>query len=128
MYPEDQFALRVIKAGASAYLTKSVSSKTFLKAVEKVLRGGQFITGSVAKVITDELQHKSGNSKHALLSDRELQVMLLIASGKGISDIAKELILSIKTISIYRANILKKMNLKNNLEIIHYALKQGLVE
>lgn len=128
MYPVDQFAFRVIKAGASAYLTKSVSSKTLFKAIEKVLSGEQFITDSVAKVITSELQGDSDKPLHKTLSDREFQVFLLIASGKSISDIALQLTLSVKTISVYRAKILQKMNLKNNSEITHYAFKNGLVE
>lgn len=128
MYPEDQFALRVIKAGASAYLTKATSSKVLIKAIEKVLKGSQFITGSVSKIMTDELRNESKKPMHKTLSNRELQVLLLIASGKNISDIALELSLSVKTISVYRAKILEKMNLKNNAEITHYAFKNGLVE
>jgi two-component system invasion response regulator UvrY len=128
MYPEDQFALRVIKAGASAYLTKATSSKVLLKAIEKVLKGGQFITGSVTKIMTEELRNESKKALHKNLSNREFQVLLLIASGKNISDIALELNLSVKTISVYRAKILEKMNLKNNSEITHYAFKNGLVE
>jgi len=128
MYPEDQFALRVIKAGAVGYLTKNTSSAELLKAIKTILKGEQYITRSIALLLTEGLRHDSNKLLHETLSDREFQVLLLIASGKSISDIALELSLSVKTISVYRAHILIKMNLKNNSEITHYAFKHGLVE
>lgn len=128
MYPEDQFALRVIKAGAVGYLTKNTSSAELLKAVKTILKGEQYITRSIARLLTEGLRGDSKKMLHESLSNREFQVLLLIASGKSISDIALELSLSVKTISVYRANILTKMNLKNNSEITHYAFKHGLVE
>lgn len=128
MYPEDQFALRVIKAGAIGYLTKNSSSAELLKAIKTILKGEQYITRSIARLLTEGLRHDSPKLPHETLSNREFQVLLLIASGKSISDIATDLSLSVKTISVYRSNILNKMNLKNNSEITHYAFKQGLVE
>jgi two-component system invasion response regulator UvrY len=129
MYPEDQFALRSIKAGASGYLTKSISSKILVKAIEKILEGGVFFTGTTSKLMSNSLINRDkGFFNHEALTDRELEVFLLIASGNRISDIAMELNLSVKTISVYRANILKKMNLKNNAEITSYAFKHKLVE
>jgi DNA-binding NarL/FixJ family response regulator len=128
MYPEDQFALRVIKAGAMGYLTKNTSSAELLKAIKTILKGEQYITRSIARLLTEGLRHDSKKLPHENLSNREFQVLLLIASGKSISDIATDLSLSVKTISVYRSNILNKMNLKNNSEITHYAFKQGLVE
>jgi DNA-binding NarL/FixJ family response regulator len=128
MYPEDQFALRVIKAGAMGYLTKNTSSAELLKAIKTILNGEQYITRSIARLLTEGLRQDSKKLPHEVLSNREFQVLLLIASGKSISDIASDLSLSVKTISVYRSNILNKMNLKNNSEITHYAFKQGLVE
>ncbi len=128
MYPEDQFALRVIKAGAMGYLTKNTSSVELLKAIKTILKGEQYITRSIARLLTEGLRQDSKKLPHEILSNREFQVLLLIASGKSISDIAFDLSLSVKTISVYRSNILHKMNLKNNSEITHYAFKQGLVE
>lgn len=128
MYPEDQFALRVIKAGAVGYLTKNTSSAELLKAIKTILKGEQYITRSIARLLTEGLRSDSKKLLHEGLSNREFQVLLLIASGKSISDIALELSLSVKTISVYRSNILNKMNLKNNSEITHYAFKHGLVE
>jgi two-component system invasion response regulator UvrY len=127
MYPEDQFAVRAIKAGASAYLTKNVSSKELTEAIKRILSGGKYITASLAELITNEIRHDHNKLSHEILSDREYQVLLLIASGKSVSVIANELCLSVKTISVYRSNILKKMNLKNNSEITSYAFKHELV-
>lgn len=129
MYPEDQFAIRAMKAGASAYLTKDISSKELEKAIKGILNGDRYFTPSIAALITNELQesiHKKYT--HEQLSDREHQVFLLIASGQNVSDIARTLSLSVKTISVYRSLILKKMNLKNNSEITHYAFKHNLMD
>ena len=128
MYPEDQFAVRSIKAGASAYLTKDISSKELEKAVTGILDGERYYTSSIAALITDELRDDHKKAGHEILSDREHQVFLHIASGRNVSEIARNLALSVKTISVYRAIILKKMNLKNNYEITHYAFKHNLVE
>jgi two-component system invasion response regulator UvrY len=128
MYPEDQFAVRAIRAGASAYLTKDISSKELSEAIKKILNGGTYLTSKIAELITNELRSDQDKSSHQLLSDREYQVFLLLASGMNVSAIALEISLSVKTISVYRANILRKMNLKNNSEITHYAFKNNLVE
>ena len=128
MYPEDQFAVRSIKAGASAYLSRDISSKELEKAIKGILNGERYFTPSIAALITDELRDGHKKPAHEILSDREHQVFLLIANGKNVSDIARALVLSVKTISVYRAIILKKMNLKNNSEITHYAFKHNLVE
>jgi len=130
MYPEDQFAIRAMRAGASAYLSKDISSKELEKAIKEILNGERYFTPSIVALMTNELRDNNNNNKHPheLLSDREHQVFLLIASGKNVSDIAREFSLSVKTISVYRSIILKKMNLKNNAEITHYAFKHNLVE
>ncbi len=128
MYPEDQFAIRALKAGASAYLNKDVTAKELGMAIQKIINGGTYITASVAELMTIELRYDHDKPIHEILSDREHQVFLLIASGKSVSVIGEELSLSVKTISVYRSNILAKMNLKNNSEITHYAFKNNLVE
>jgi len=128
MYPEDQFAVRAIKTGASAYLTKDISSNEFSDAIKKILNGGTYITPKIAELIISGLRNNNESPSHKTLSDREYEVFLFIASGMNVSSIALELSLSVKTISVYRSNILKKMSLKNNSEITHYAFKHNLVE
>lgn len=127
MYPEDQFAVRAIKAGASAYLTKEMNSGDIIEAIRKILKGERYLTPVQTDLIANELFGNTREQGHEILSDREYQVFLLIASGKNLTGIAEELNLSIKTISVYRGNIIKKMNLKNNAEIIHYAFKHQLI-
>lgn len=128
MYPEEQFAVRCIKNGASAYLTKDIPSHELAYALKKILKGERYLTPSLMELIANDLQQNNDDSGHDILSDREHQVLLLIASGKSVSSIAKELSLSVKTISVYRANILKKMKMKNNAEITYYAFKNNLVK
>lgn len=128
MYPEDQFAIRTIKAGASAYLTKDSSLPQLIDAIKTISSHKRYITPSVADLMTTELRGRLNKLLHENLSDREYQVFIMIASGKSISVIASELSLSVKTISVYRSKILDKMNLKNNSEITHYAFKNKLVE
>lgn len=127
MYPEDQFAIRAIKAGASAYVTKDTRLSELVEIIRKILMGQRHISPAVADLMFNEINQKGTKLSHELLSDREYEVLLLIASGKAVSEIAAELSLSVKTISIYRANILHKMNLHNNAEIMHYAFKNSLV-
>jgi len=128
MYPEDQFAVRAIKTGASAYLTKDISANEFSDAIKKILNGGTYITPKIAELIISGLRNDNVSPSHKTLSDREYEVFLFIASGMNVSSIARELNLSVKSISVYRSNILKKMILKNNSEITHYAFKHNLVE
>jgi DNA-binding NarL/FixJ family response regulator len=128
MYPEDQFAVRAIKSGASAYLTKDISSKELAEAIKKILSGERYMSSSITDLITNELRDNHKGTGHEILSDREYQVFLLIAKGNNVSAVALNLSLSVKTISVYRGNILKKMNLKNNAEITYYAFKHNLVE
>ena len=126
MYPENQFAIRTLKIGASAYLTKETSSEELLIAINTVLKGQKYITASITRILTEEITGKAANPTHETLSNREFQVFKLIASGKNISGIGLELSLSVKTISVYRANILEKLGLKNNAEITNYAFKNNL--
>lgn len=127
MYPENQFAVRTLKIGASAYLTKETSSEELITAIHTVLKGQKYITASITRILTEEITGKSANPTHETLSNCEFQVFKLIASGKNISGIALELSLSVKTISVYRANILEKLALKNNAEITNYAFKNNLI-
>ncbi len=128
MYPEDQYATRVLKAGASGYLTKESAPKDLISAIQKVAAGGRYISGKMAEHLADQLRDDPEKPKHESLSDREFQVFRMIASGKSLKTISEELNLSEKTISTYRSRVLRKMNLKNNAEITHYAFKFGLVD
>ncbi|MHA1757219.1 MAG: response regulator, partial [Promethearchaeota archaeon] len=129
MYPEEQYAIRSLRAKASGYLTKESASDELIKAIRKVAQGRKYITSSLAEKLAFELEDSSGgSSSHEILSDREYQIMCMIASGKRIKEIADALSLSVKTISTYRIRILKKMNMKNTSQLIHYAIKSGLVD
>ena len=127
MHPEDQYALRVIKAGASGYLTKDSDPDEMVKAVTQILSGRKYITESLAERLAENLGIDAKGALHETLSDREFDVMKLIASGKTVSEIAELLSLSVTTISTYRARILEKMNMKTNAEITHYAIEGKLV-
>jgi DNA-binding NarL/FixJ family response regulator len=128
MHPEEQFAVRAIRAGASGYLTKECAGDELIVAIRKALKGERYISGSLAQILAGELDSDSDKPLHEVLSDREYQVMLMVASGKTVGAIAKELCLSVKTISSYRTNILLKTRMKNNAEITHYAIKNNLVD
>lgn len=128
MHPEEQFAIRAIRGGASGYLTKECAGDELVLAVRKALKGERYISGSLAEILAGGLDDASGKSPHEILSDREYQVMLMIASGKTVGGIAEELCLSPKTISSYRANILLKTKMKNNAEITYYAIQNKLVD
>jgi len=128
MHPEEQYAIRALRAKASGYLTKESASYELIKAIRMVAQGRKYITSSLAEKLAFEFENKTSCSSYEKLSDREYQVMCLIASGKRIKEIANALSLSIKTISTYRTRILKKMNMKNTSQLIHYAIKTGLVD
>jgi len=127
MYPEEQYAVRVLKAGASGYLTKESAPDELIAAIRKVSVGKRYVTPSLAEKLALNLQADSDKPLHESLSDREYQVMCMIASGKTVGEIAEKLSLSAKTISTYRARILEKMKMKNNAEITHYAIQNRLV-
>ena len=128
MHPENQFAVRVLKRGAAGYMTKESAANELVGAIKKVLAGGRYVSTSLAEKLATYLASDTQKPPQELLSDREFQVLRLIASGKIVSEIAKELSLSVKTISTYRTRILEKMGLRNNAELMHYAMQQGLVE
>jgi DNA-binding NarL/FixJ family response regulator len=130
MHPEEQFAVRVLRAGASGYLTKQTAPNELVNAIRKVTAGGTYVSASLAELLAQDLQRDDGNDAdpHKRLSDREYEVMLMIASGKAVSEIADELSLSVKTISTYRTRILDKIHMKSNAEITRYAITRGLVD
>ena len=127
MYPEDQYAVRTIRAGAAGYLNKESAPEELVTAIRKVLRGGEYISASVADELVLHARHEDDQPVHKHLSDREYQVLCLIAAGKEVKEISTELSLSAKTISTYRARLLEKMNLKTNAELTHYAIQNQLV-
>ena len=128
MYPEDQYAVRVLQAGASGYLMKGCPPNEVIDAVRKVANGGKYITGSLAEKLAVRLDTDHLRPAHEQLSDREYQVLCMIASGKTVSEVAHKLRLSVKTISTYRARVLAKMKLKNNAQLMQYAVHNNLVE
>lgn len=129
MYPEDQYAVRAFRAGAFGYLNKASAPEKLLEALAQVIAGRKYVTPEIAQALIENLNAPEDDvALHEKLSDREFQTLKLIASGKRLSDIAEELALSPKTVSVYRARILEKMGLSNNAELTHYAIKNGLVE
>jgi DNA-binding NarL/FixJ family response regulator len=123
MYPEGQYAVRAIRAGASGYLTKRSASDELIEAIKKVSQGGIYVTSAIAEKLMFDLKPDSSKPPHECLSDREFQIFCMIASGKTVGTIAEELNLSVKTVSTHRVHILEKMNMKNNAELTNYAIK-----
>ena len=128
MHMEREFAIRALKAGAAGYLTKQSAPMQLVAAIRHVSAGKKYLTPSIAEEVANALAGADEDSPHTLLSDREYQTMCLIASGKSLSDIAAELVISPKTVSVYRARVLEKLNLKNNADITRYAIRNQLVE
>jgi DNA-binding NarL/FixJ family response regulator len=127
MFPEDQYAIRCLRAGAQGYLNKAGEPAELIQAVRTVAQGRKYVTADVASMLVESLRMPENESLHAALSERELQTLLKIASGKRLSDIAEELMLSPKTISVYRSRVLEKLKLSNNSELTVYAIRNGLV-
>ena len=127
-YSEDEYAVRTLKAGASGYLTKETAPEELIAAIKKVLAGGKYVSTSLAEKLAVSLEDNENSLPHETLSDREYQIMRMIASGKKVGQIAKELSLSIKTVSTYRARILEKMRMNTNAQLTFYAIKNGLVD
>lgn len=128
MYPEEQYAVRVIKAGASGYLTKESASEELITAIRRISGGRKYITSSIAERLADDVEPTAEKPLHDTLSDRELEVFRMISAGKTTTQIAEELFLSVKTISTYRSRILDKMKMKTNAELIHYAIKHNMFD
>ena len=126
MHSEDQFAVRSLKAGASGYVSKDSPSADLLTAIGKVVRGGRYVSPRLAERMAAELNHDGPHELHHLLSDREFEVMRMIAQGKTTSAIGELLALSVKTVSTYRTRILEKLGLESNAELIRYAIDLGL--
>ncbi len=127
MYPEDQYALRLLKAGAAAYLTKECASEQLVNAVRKVACGRKYISSTLAELLAENL-NSGEHPAHQDLSDREYQIFCMLASGRRVSDIADELTLSVKTVSTYRTRIMRKLHMTKNAELTYYAIKNKLVD
>jgi two-component system invasion response regulator UvrY len=127
IFPEEQYATRVLKAGASGYINKDAAPTELVKAVQRILQGRKYITPNIAEMLAGELNLATDKAPHELLSDREFHVMKLLAEGKTISDIAEMLSLSPTTISTYRARIMEKMKMRANAELARYALENRLI-
>ncbi len=128
MHPEDQYGKRVFKAGASGYMNKESAPEELIRAIRKVLGGGRYVSPALAEKLAWDLSGEAERPLHEALSDREMEVLRMIASGKAVSQIAVELHLSVTTVSTYRARILEKMNMTNSAELMHYALRNHLVD
>jgi DNA-binding NarL/FixJ family response regulator len=128
MYPEDQYAVRFFRAGASGYLNKKSVPEELVNAIRTVARGKKYVSPALAESLVGELDTKSGKPFHETLSDREFQVFRMIASGRATGEIAEELFLSVKTVSTYRARILEKLHVRNTAELVAYAIQNQLVE
>lgn len=127
MYPEDQYALRVLKSGASGYLAKETIHDDIVRAIETVMQGKRFITSAVAEKLAEAVNSDIHRELHETLSDREFDVFKLLASGKSVSEIALQLSLSSTTVSTYRSRIMEKMSMKSNAELARYAIEKGLI-
>ncbi len=128
IHREDQYAIRALKAGAAGFLNKQAAPAELINAIRQVAAGRKYISPSLAQELANQIGFDHETPLHETLSDREYQTMVMIASGKTVSDIAAELLLSVKTISMYRSRVLAKMKLRHNAELTHYALKNNLVE
>ena len=126
-HPEDQFAVRVLKAGAGGYMTKESAPEELAKAIRKILAGGRYVSAALAETLALGVKQDLTRTPHETLSDREYEVMSHIAAGKTVTEIADELSLSAKTISTYRTRVLQKLGVKNSAKIVQYAIRNGLV-
>lgn len=127
-HKEEQYAIRCLKAGASGFLNKRTSAAELIEAIRQIASGEKYIGKMLAQILANQIDGQQQRLPHETLSDREYQTMIMIASGKTVGDIAKELVLSVKTISMYRTRALTKMQLKHNAELTYYAIKHHLVE
>lgn len=126
MYPEEQYAVRALKAGAAGYLTKDSESEELIAAIHKVVKGGRYATPALLEKLLFELDGERDAPRHHSLSKREFQIFEQIIQGKSLTEIAEAMSISVKTVSTYRTRILEKMNMENNAELIHYAIQYGL--
>jgi DNA-binding NarL/FixJ family response regulator len=127
VHPEEQYAVRAIKAGAAGFLNKEAAPERLVEAVRRIAAGGRYVSAALAETLASMLAGESGATPHERLSDREFEVFKLLASGKTVSEVAAALSLSVKTVSTHRTHILQKLQLRNNAELMRYALKAGVV-
>ncbi len=127
IHPEEQYAIRVLRAGASGYLSKDMAPDELVIAVQKVLMGKKYITDTIAEKLASVLDQDASKAPHEILSDREFSVLKLLASGKSVSEIADSMFLSVTTVSTYRTRIMTKMNMKNNADLTLYAIENKLL-
>jgi DNA-binding NarL/FixJ family response regulator len=128
VYSEDQYAIRAIKGGAAGFLTKESAPDKLVEAVRKVAGGGRYVSAELAETLASVLAGEKGGAVHERLSDREFEILKILASGKTVSEAALALSLSVKTVSTHRTRLLKKMEMRTNAELMHYAMRHGLVE
>lgn len=126
MHPEEQYAMRVLKAGASGYMNKDTAPGELVQAIQKIVNGGKYISATLAEKLAYEISGDSDKLPHEKLSDREYRVLVMIGAGKSVSQIAEDLSLSVKTVSTYRSRLLEKMNLHNNADLIRYVIDHNL--
>jgi len=127
MHPQEQYAIRALKLGASGYLTKDTASEELIAAIKKVSAGGKYISQSLAENLALHLDDDSNRQKHEVLSNREFEIMIKIANGKSLQEIGDELFISVKTVSTYRCRIMEKMGLKKNTELTRYCIENNLI-
>ncbi len=126
MHPEEQYAMRVLKAGAAGYMNKDTAPGELVRAIQKIVNGGKYISAALAEKLANEIAGDSDKLPHEKLSDREYRVLIMIGEGKSVGQIADELSLSVKTISTYRSRLLEKMNLHSNADLIRYTIDHDL--
>lgn len=128
MHPEDQFAVRLLRSGAAGYMTKETAPEELARAIRQVASGRRYISPTLAELLADEVAGRPAHRRHELLSNREFEVLRLLASGRTVSEIGAQLCVSVKTVSTYRARILEKLEVETTAELIRYALEHGLTE
>jgi two-component system invasion response regulator UvrY len=128
MYPEERFAIRALKAGASGYITKSMAAEELIKAIRKIMLGGTYVSPRLAELLATEVRAPRNTPSHELLTNRELQIISLLGSGKQVKEIAAELSISVSTVNTYRNRIFTKMGLRSNAELVRYAIEHHLVD
>lgn len=128
MYPEDQYAIRMLRAGADGYLTKESAPEQLVAAIRKLAQGGKYISAGLTEKLITDLNSDQEKPPHATLTDREFQVFCAISTGKSLTEIARDMALSVKTVSTFRTRLMKKMNMSKNAEIIHYVWKNHLFD
>ena len=128
MHPEDRFAVRAFKAGASGYMTKESAPELLVTAIRRIIAGGRYISSQLAESLAEALSENKTELPHKVLSDREYQIFVFLAQGRKVSEVAKELFLSVHTVNTYRSRIMDKMGLKSNVDLTHYAMEHKLID